>query len=357
MENLPEVGSLLVTLPWMANSLTRRPPDGSHWNEVSDAGSVHVQQGDVVLPDRPLAIYYLHSLRLPPGDVQAMPRVSSHRTVSKATIVYLFQTSKIKQNELGVWKLIRGQPKNSSGPEGDPWEAEGSSASQANRVPKQSNKQRKVNCRLASDVPDVFEDVIPNPQRLRGYESEEEDPEEREAPKSVSQQATDIVHNFPIQIFSKVPNRRGKNESWCTLTPSERMVIGVELFHDRSKPGHIFSCHVDFGYDRERWDKTVQVLFPTRVEHPVLRKKKIQGLDQLTVWLEWEMLLASVDGATAGKLVAEARKLVGKTWKWLPLFGKNHLWPTGVSNVPDTAKYHGPEKAGPWIVRNPRFRL
>lgn len=356
LDQLPEVGSLLVLLPWMANALLHRPEEGSHWDEVSHAGSVAVARAGQVVPDRPLAVYYLHSLRLR-SEPLVLPRLSSHRTISRDVIVYLFQTAKVKLSELEVWAVIRGEKQAAPRPPGDPWprHPDEPSGSLARLVPKQANKHRKVLCRLASEAPDVFEDALPQPQRRRGYESEDEDPEEREAPMSISKRVTAIFHNYPLQIFRKVSNKRGKNESWCTLSRSERQKIQDDIFCHRSEPRRVFSSYMDFGFDQDRWTKTVDVLFPTREEHPHLRDAKIQGLHQLAVWSEWQMLLAEVDPATADQIATEARRRVDETWQWLPLFAKGHLWSTGVSGLSHDTQEHGPERGGPWIVRNPRF--
>jgi hypothetical protein len=258
--------------------------------------------------------------------------------------------------ESGVRELIRGRPVIPLRPAGDPWGAEEPSALQAKLVPKQVNKQKKVYCRLASEAPDLFEGLIPEPQRRRAYDSEEEDPEEREEPVTADKKLSSIFHNYPVQIFSKVPNRRSPPVSWCLLSQSARLELKEQIFCDSAEPRRLFSSYVDYGFDREKWNKTVQVYFPTYGEHLKLQTPKIQGLSQLDIWTEWRILVEEADQAGRKKLVKVARKRVNDNWKWLPLFAKHHLWSTGTSSVPNTARYIGEDKGGPWIVRNPKFR-
>ncbi|KAF8597006.1 hypothetical protein BDV93DRAFT_562741 [Ceratobasidium sp. AG-I] len=356
LDKLPEVGSLIVECVWMANCLVHRPDEGSHWKEVCDAGSVHKQQGDRVVPDRPLVIWYLHSLYLGTED-DSMPRISSHRTISKATIVYLSNDSKTRLDDMGVYQLIKGTPAASRAtimPPGDPWGVEEPVPITANPVRSQMNKQRRVNKRVAEDLPDAFADLIPDAQRARRYESEDDDPEEREETVAISKRVTDIVFNYPIQIFAKAPNRKYSRENWCTLDESERMKVDFNIFCDRRRVNGLFIAHFSFGPDEDKWNKTVRAYFPTPAESQQLRATATQGLRQLGVWLDWESLLASVPEARSRLMVKQARGMVNDRWEWLPYLGKEHLWATGKSGA-KRATHFGTEEGGPWIVFNPRF--
>jgi hypothetical protein len=311
------------------------------------------------VPHRPLTIYYLHSLILAPN---ALPRLCSHRTISQATIIYLCGTSREKRTEMDVWRLIKGNPiaPTHDVSEGDPWRVSDAPVLHVATIGRQSNRQQRVKKTIAEDVPDAFADVIPEPEgeRVRRYDSEEEDPEEREGATRLSQQVTRITHNYPVQIFAKVPNRRGLDESWCLLDEEERDMVGFNIFCDKTRLPELFHSYVSVGYNADKWRKTVQAYFPTSAEQLAMRdpRKKIQGLVQLQAWSDWEFLLATVPPACAKTLVKETRDHVNKRWQWLPCLAKNHLWPTGMGSLSRAGRVVGPTEGGPWIVLNPRFR-
>ncbi|KAG8720475.1 hypothetical protein FRC08_000123 [Ceratobasidium sp. 394] len=348
---LPEVGSLLVLLVWMTNALVNRPDDGSHWNEVCDAGSVHTMKGNVAVPHRPLGIYYLHSLYLS-SDGSQLPRISSHRTITINTVVYLCGTAGDRNDQTSLWRLIQGEDATTTEPtrSSDPWQVSGPKERPVPGASRANNRQRRVTIRPIEDVDDAFANTIPNIERINHYDSEEEDDEVREEGPSLSQQVSEIVWTFPVQIFAKVPNRKG-GRSWCTIGKGDRCDITFDIFCEKGAPSYLFTSYVSHGRNYDKWHNTVNAYFPTRKEKIALGR--IQGLSQLSVWEDWESLLASIPPATAARIVKQTRDLVHREWRWLPWFTKGHLWSTGTRSM---GRVVGIENGGPWIVFNPRFK-
>jgi hypothetical protein len=352
----PTVGSFLILLAWMANALVNRPEDGSRWDEVRDSGSVHVARGGQVVPDRPLTAYFIHSLKL---NQAGFPRISGDRVISEDTILYLFSRLNDRQTVMGLHRLItRARLPNQDPDREDPWDVDGVQTVLAAQRIRNPNRQRLVRNQLVEDVADVFAKAIPEPERDDRCESEDDDPEEREGATPRSQLITTIIHTFPVQVFAKAPNRKGTKYSWCLLDSSEMLEVGFHIFSDKTRLRDLFVSYHLLPRNAERWRKTVETYFPTPAEHAMLRQKgkKIQGLDALQVWQDWETLLASVSIPEAKHMAAEARKYVGRHWRWLPAVYKNHLWATGSTNLPAGSKQVGCVKGGPWIVLNPAFR-
>ena len=360
LDQVAEVGSLVVFTVSMANCLVNRPNDGGTWNEVHDAGSVHKLEGGRVVAYRPLNLWYMHSLYFSPGDGN-LPRVTSHRTISKSTIVYLASTTRERLNLMGFFRLFTGDAHSKSKqsrPE-DPWGAE--EPLPVNPVGPQMNKQRNVKKRIDYDVPDQFEGQIPDAKRARGYESEDDDPEEREGSAPLSQMVTTLLHNFPLQVFDKAPNNRHANESWCTLDPAQKLQITFDIFADATRLPNLFTSYFDYGFDADKWDKTIAAWFPTLEEYEKLASAKVktQGIKQLSAWNEWGMLMASLPEDSRRASVKQVRQMVNKKWQWVPYFGNGRLWGTGLKTGTNV-KHVGLHKGGPWIVKNPRhprFRM
>ncbi|KAG8735480.1 hypothetical protein FRC10_010467 [Ceratobasidium sp. 414] len=373
--NLPEVGSLLIIVVWMLNALVNRPDDGGNYDQVNHAGSVHAIIDDSLVPIRPLGMYCLHSLRLCPNNAK-VPRISTHRTLPGEKVVYFCSSSREQRTSLDVLRLFRASPGGQARrPEPhDPWRV-GTADDRQIQVqpnpPRRPNRQRRVNIRPADDAPDVLAGRIVHVEQGERYSSEDDDHEEREAPMSLSQQVSNIVYAFPVQIFAKAPNRsrrknRGRHRgdddddddddkdggSWCTLEPEELAGITTDIFADVSKPDDVFVSHHNFGRDYDKWDKTVNTYFPTYEEREAMRP--IQGLSQLSVWEDWRTLLADAPPNVAAQMVREARRLVNTEWGWLPWCTKDHLWATGKAS--SRGRQQGPISGGPWIVYNPRFR-
>lgn len=350
---LPEVGSLLILLAWMTNALVNRPDEGSHWDEVRDSGSVHVDRDGHVVPARPLSIFYLHSLHLV-ADATQLPRLSSQRTISRDTIVYLCGSSKARRTTAEVIELFRGTRHNPTvaQPAGDAW----GDSDQENIVvgaPHVPNRQQRVTISLVDDVPDVFADELPQRQVIeQRYDSEDEDPEMREGETPLSQRVTNILHTYPLQVFKKVPNQRNGG-SWCTLQVAERYDITFDIFCDRNMPRILFTSYVDCGRDRERWDNTVRAWFPKFKERH--QSANVQGLKQLGVWQDWRTLLTDLTPKDGDTMVAATRKRINNEWKWLPWMAKNHLWATGTTSS-GVKKGDPSTPGGPWIIFNPRFK-
>ncbi|KAG8722659.1 hypothetical protein FRC08_014404 [Ceratobasidium sp. 394] len=360
LQQLPECGSLLIMLSWMANALVNRPDEGSHWDEVRDSGSVHRLAGGQLVPHQPLGAFHLHSLHLKPNR---LPRISSLRTVSKDTIVYLLRSADKSLMEMDIYNLFVGvKPPAPKVAEQDPWrEREGEP--QPTPTFRYANKQRIVRVTNAERVVDQFVGAIPEAERDERYSSEDEDYEERQRPTLRSQVLTDIIFNYPIQMFAKAPNRRlpvpdkdgNKETSWCSLTPKQMAEVKFEIFCSTERLGDAFKSHVIFGYEVEKWNGTVATLFPTLEE--ARTKTPTQGLDTLKVYTQFLDLLISLSPDEQANVVSQARQFVSERWAWLPYgASKSHLWASGTRNVPKYAtqvKEKGGLDGGPWIILNP----
>ncbi|KAG8739124.1 hypothetical protein FRC10_006122 [Ceratobasidium sp. 414] len=359
LRQLPEYGSLLIMLSWMANALVNRPDEGSHWDEVHDSGSVHRMVDGQLVPHRPLGAFYLHSLYLKPNRP---PRISSQRTVSIDTILYLFRSADKSLTEMDIYNLIAEvKPPGRETSEQDPW---GEQEGNLQTVPavRYSNKQRVVRVTAAEKAADQFAGAIREPEGDERYSSEDEDYEERERPTSRSQVLTDLIYNYPVQIFAKAPNRKvdkpvRKDEtlvSWCSLNAKERSEVKFDVFCSVERLNDAFKSYVSFGYDADRWTTTVETLFPTLQE---ARAGETQGLHTLRVYKQFLELLTTLPPDEQTNVVVQARQYVNERWLWLPYGApKGHLWATGKKNVPKCATHvTQPEhpEGGPWIVLNP----
>lgn len=256
---------------------------------------------------------------------------------------------------MGVYRLLVGDARSKAKEARpiDPWGAE--DPLPVNPVGTQMNKQRNVRKRIEEEVPDEFEGRIPDAKRARGYESEDEDPEEREASVPLSQQVTDLVHSYPIQVFAKVPNNRTAKESWCLLTEPKREKVTFDIFSDATGLPGIFTSYFNLGLDADKWDATVAAWFPTLEEYEKLSSPsvKTQGIKQLGVWKDWGTLMASTPEETRSAIVKQVRQMVNNKCQWLPFFGNGRLWGTGMK-VGTGVPHVGPHRGGPWIVKNPR---
>ncbi|KAG9098556.1 hypothetical protein FRC06_006227 [Ceratobasidium sp. 370] len=350
VDDIPEVCSLLVSLVWMANALVNRPDEGGTWNEVRDASSVHDMSEGGLVPVWPLQAHFLHSLRFTPNQP---PRLSSQRTVAIKTLLYLCSSKYPPITEAQLHTLVT-----------EPGEGESDLQPDVPDVPDQApivyplavpNKQRTVSTRTKARQPDMFADVLPEPERVRRYESEDEDYEERPRPTPRSQQLTDIMSNLPLQIFQKIPERKdvgrnGNKQSWCVLSKNSPL-IRPDVFRRLERISEAFPSHIDFGFNGDRWDATVRNLFPTILES----KKPTQGLHTLGARNDFVDLQRRLPVDERDEVVQYARKYVDEHWAWLP-YGvpRSHLWCTGIKSVPKYAVREGIE-GGPWIIKNPAF--
>ncbi|KAG9079473.1 hypothetical protein FRC06_007705, partial [Ceratobasidium sp. 370] len=270
--DLSESGSALVLLSWMANALLKRPAEGSHWDEVRDAGSVHTVFEGRLTAYRPLTQYYLHTLVMELGK---LPRISSQRTVSMSTLLYLFSKAgeTVELIRLHAMIVQEDPPRPPKRPATDPWasnEAGPPSVVQERR----NNRQRIVHTTSAVATEDKFQGLIPEPERAR-YPSEERDFEERERPTTNTQLLTDIIYDLPIQIFEKAPNHG--LESWCSLDPLERSEVSFDLFCSMDNLETALKSCVMFGSQRDKWDAAVANLFPT-IKESLTPRQNYSGL-------------------------------------------------------------------------------
>ncbi|KAG9123886.1 hypothetical protein FRC07_013620 [Ceratobasidium sp. 392] len=351
--DIEAVGSLLILLVYMANALVNRPDEGGNWDEVHDAGCVHKLESGVLVPVRPLGIFYLHSLSLP-KDTKSLPIIARNRTISRDTILYLCGSSPEERTPLAVLRLIQGDRKRVRNAEqiGDPWGVE-EPPSDHEFQPHRPNKHRRVNLVLDEDVPDVFATVLPYRLGRSRYDTEDDDYEAREEPVKLSKEVTKIVYTFPRQIIAKAPNKQGRQGSWLNMDPYERTQVKFDLFTDSSAPSRYFPSFNNFGRDADRWNATVTALFPSLKEKEDM--DKVQNLSQMSVWADWQTILLELSPKIAAMTVRETRKYVSDNWTWLPFYARKKLWVTGEPPSRNSCRQVG-SPGGPWIVFNPKFR-
>ncbi|KAG8782048.1 hypothetical protein FRC12_021263 [Ceratobasidium sp. 428] len=360
LRELPEVGTLLVVLIFMATALVQRPQDGGNFDEARDSASVHIQRGRLVVPDVPLGYFTLHSLHLSQAHPQTLPRISSHRTISRDTIIYLCGTGPENRTELSFLSLMRGSRKRPRNPadEGDAWGVVQPQVPRAAK-PYASNKQQRVIASLSTPPPDVFAALIPDLPRGVRYPSEGLDNELRDMGDALSQRITTIVFTYALQVFLKAPKRKEQGVSWLAeeAFQDSEGEANFNTLKDPFGPDLLFTSYINHGRDSSKWNSTLAAWFPTLDEKANMEKgTKLQGFPQLTVWKDWEILLADLTPEEERNVVRIVRRYVSERWTWLPYYTKLKLWVTGRTASDKTTQQVGYEKGGPWIVYNPRFR-
>ncbi|KAF8735624.1 hypothetical protein RHS02_06446, partial [Rhizoctonia solani] len=359
-----EYASLVITIIWMTNALVNRPDDGGHWNEVRDSALVHGEVDGWVVPLRDLTMFNLSCMHFDSD----LPRMSSQRTISLETILYLFSADRRLSLTMLVSKLQGRDSKSTDGNKAneskriteDVWglEDEEDVLSVAVRVvpaPRRGNRQQTVSYPKPDEAPNLFEGVeLPVQEARVRYASEEYDPEQRETGPTLEQRLSTLLHQFPPQIIAKAPNMKGRDCSWCSLSPYD---ASFETFRNASMPDTIFSSWVDCGYNEDRWRTTINAYLPTLKEHDLLigkRSNSLQGLHCLEVWRdEWPTLLNKFDAKARAEIIKQARNRIHLEWRWAPWFSSNKLWKSGLVGA---KKLKGDQEGGPWIVFNPKFR-
>ncbi|EUC53976.1 hypothetical protein RSOL_023940, partial [Rhizoctonia solani AG-3 Rhs1AP] len=319
LDQLSESGTLLLQMVWMINALVNRPDRGKNWDEVRDKACVHQMFGGLLVPARPLGAVFLPAIRF---KINKQPRVSSQRTISIDTICYLLSDKKHRATDWEVFSLITGarqkRPREEDGP---------TPGDKALLAPRYANKQRRVVIMSSEVAEDQFAHVMPQLGR-EDYSSEEEDPEERESTRKHSMILTG-----------------SRDGSWCKLSPQERAGVKFDFFASLDNLHRAFPSHVRFRADLDKWQKTVNILFPTAED-----EKKYQGVSTLSVRRDYQSILKEVPSDQRDDLIQNVRNYVSEKWVWLPYGApKGHLWATG--KAPAHAEQVG--EPGPWIIFNP----
>ncbi|KAF8749859.1 hypothetical protein RHS01_09723 [Rhizoctonia solani] len=206
--------------------------------------------------------------------------------------------------------------------------------------------------------------LVPTPNPLAGpnyaqdqdtYSSEEEDQAEQESASPFKNMLWDIISNYPIQIMNKAPNRSQARESWCQLGSNKLAGVTHDFFTSMENLTRAFESYYLFPADLSKWDATVAHLFPL-IQGSTGNLERQQGVSNLGVVVEFCTMQLALPESSQAQMVQDARQYVSAHWAWLPIgTGKNHLWSTGVSNVPKSAQQVGPLKGGPWMICNPRL--
>jgi hypothetical protein len=155
-------------------------------------------------------------------------------------------------------------------------------------------------------------------------------------------------------MMAKAPNRSNNQGSWCALTARERTSIPFDFFGSLNNLTLAFPIHFLFQPDYDKWQKTVQCLFPTAEEYGV--NQGGQGLSTLSVRERFVEMQTGMSITQQEAMVKGVREHVSRAWVWLPnIAGKGHLWPTGARGVLKSAQAVGNPPGGPWIIQNPLF--
>ncbi|CEL53170.1 hypothetical protein RSOLAG1IB_11302 [Rhizoctonia solani AG-1 IB] len=346
-KRLQEVGTLLLVLVYMINALVNRPDTGSNWDQVHDAACVQLLIDHKPVPIRPLGALFLPAIVFH-SDKQ--PRASSQRTLPRDRVQYLLGNRDEMVNDMDVYYLMTKTSKKRLHEEDSRPQVNGATALVGPRI---ANKQRRVVIMSNEEANDAFAHLVPEPEPEE-YSSAEEDPEEREEEAPLSRHLSELVNSYPIQMMAKAPNRSNNQGSWCTLSARERTTIPFDFFGTLDNLTHAFPIHFLFQPDYDKWQKTVQCLFPTAEEYGV--NLGGQGLSTLSVRERFVEMQTGMSVAQQEAMVKGVREHVSRAWVWLPnIAGKGHLWPTGARGVLKSAQAVGNPPGGPWIIQNPLF--
>ncbi|GAB1523791.1 hypothetical protein RhiTH_006941 [Rhizoctonia solani] len=349
LNRLAVAGTLLIIMEYMMNALVNRPASGGTWDQVHDAACVKEMRGNELVPTRKLGALFLPKIHF---EKNKQPRVSRQRVLDQAIILYLLGPQGQSLSSIMAFNKIVGVNLRKRPRDEDPcpWES-GAQNSSAAPI---SNKQRLVTIRSTHDTanplagPDYAQDQDT-------YSSEEEDQAEQESASPFKNMLWDIISNYPIQIMNKAPNRSQARESWCRLGNDELAGVTHDFFTSMENLTRAFELYYLFPADLSKWDATVAHLFPL-IQGSTGNLERRQGVSNLGVVVEFCTMQLALPESSRAQMVQDARRYVSAHWAWLPIgTGKNHLWSTGVSNVPKSAQQVGPLKGGPWMIRNPRL--
>jgi hypothetical protein len=363
MKFVPQVSSLIVLLVWMANALANRPEDGGTWNEVRDSGSVHrTKENGEVEAYRPLGCYMLHSLVRTPTY-----RISGLRTIEVPSILRLASTKRHTLKSMtDLYLMLNTIGESSLGKRAASfveWGDEPAGVLIPGRTGRSNKQRRNIDMAPDAPAPAVFgsqpaQIAIPgfDEQEEEGCTSEEDDDEEREQGTVTYEELSELLHRVAVQIFSKVPNHTS-GDSYCRLSEAKKLDITNDVFMTRSTLATTWRAYTLFT-DSGKWEKTVQRLFPTRLEYNEMTHNrdggeiKVQGLHGMEFWRTWQTILHRVTPQLEKAIVRAMRARVNSTWGWFPAIEGGKLFNTGKK-----AKGHyGDWPTGPWIACNPRFQ-
>ncbi|KAF8676166.1 hypothetical protein RHS04_06569 [Rhizoctonia solani] len=250
--------SLVITIIWMTNALVNCPDKGGHWNKVRDSALVHGEVDGWVVPLCNLTMFNLSCMHFDSD----LPHMSSQRTISLETILYLFLVDRRLSLTMLVSKLQGRDSKSTDGNKAnkskqitkDVWGLEDkedvlSVAVQVVPAPCRGNRQQTVSYPKPDEAPNLFKGVeLPMQEAWVRYASKEYNPKQRKTGPTLKQQLLTLLHQFPPQIIAKAPNMKGRDCSWCSLPPYD---ASFETFRNASMPDTIFSSWVNCGYNKD----------------------------------------------------------------------------------------------------------
>ncbi|KAG8691127.1 hypothetical protein FRC11_006612 [Ceratobasidium sp. 423] len=353
MKNLPAVASLIVLLVWMTNALVNRPDDGGKWDKVHNAGCVHSLIDGELVANRPLIMYNIHSLKY---TSKGIPRLSGQRLIPEDVLLYVVDPT--RENKLSLLQLCdlinetdRPRRAASNNRNAITWGAGDEVELPSTAAPPRSTKQRMVLTCAEGPAPNHFPNLPPLPPRHDDPDSAREGSEDDERPRhTLQEQLSRIIHNYPVQVFGKVPNCQGLKRSWCTL----ELPVQSDIFEDADTVADMFLSIYSLGKDSSWWEKTVNGWFPTKAE--LKDRPNLQGLDKMGVLQELKTIFKQHDEKWNTIIVEKLRKHANEKWRWMPALVGGHLWRT-VKTPPACARQIGEIAGGPCIVFNPQFPL
>ncbi|KAG8721161.1 hypothetical protein FRC09_008340 [Ceratobasidium sp. 395] len=361
--HLSEILSLVVILVWMANAIACAPKSGGTWDEVRDAGSVHkldpATQEAVAVQE--LGHYTLHSLRQ-----DTVFRLSGHRVISDRTLLHAVFPGRKDAGVEDLYVLLF-DPMENPGALQPPisWEDEPALVLEplAKVQPASNNRRRRITLDVEEKQPLLFgtsEGQIPIPgienQVINVDASDDEDTEVRATRLVTYEEVSNLVQKVAIQVFDKAPNHTTSNTSYCRLSGAEKSALTNQIFSSSSDLKSVWHSYTLF-HDQDKWDKTVQRLFPDLAEFRSMTRNKdgkeikIQGLSGMSFWMSWHVLLLRCSPGLREEVVQAVRFYINHDWHWFPVIEGNKLWNTAAK----VRGHYGEWKTGPWLARNPRL--
>lgn len=358
--NIPEVGSLVILLIWMANALANRPSSGGSWDVVRDSGSVHrLNHVGEAVPDRPLVFYTLHSLHKQP-----VHRLSSQRTIDTDIMLRLVSSKGHLATMTDFFLMLNPVMEKKRNVEMVDWNDEPARVCTAPLQPTSNNKRRRINLVPTNPGPQVFghgEGQVAidglDQEDDQHYASEEEDPEHRTVAGLSHEELSELVNQVAIQIFAKAPNHQQSRKSYCLLDPAAKLQVTNHIFETRDTLATTWRAYTLFT-DFDKWDNTVKRLFPTGAEYAEMTTDsqgntiKPQGLYSMGFWRTWQGILDRAPANTEEKIVRAMRNYIHSSWRWFPAIEGGKLWNTAKK---PRQPHFGEWENGPWIACNPRF--
>ncbi|GAB1526324.1 hypothetical protein RhiTH_009491 [Rhizoctonia solani] len=323
--------TLILGLTWMANALMSRPKEGGEWDVLRDTLSVHKVADGVLVPDRPLEIFYLHSLVWDP-----CPRVSTHRYLSLKSIMSLLGLARGAADSKLVGLLLGNRKRKSVARAVEPASNERDNneveVGETSFVRVIVSRAARMVTHIDSNAPTVFTaaEASEMPQAVveHQYASEAEDPEQQHDSLSNFRSMESIFQRMAAEILRKVPST-AQGRSWRLISEAEAKKAQWSALCDSTQLPQLMVGWVQTA-DKIAWNTTIDRLFPTLEmwrAKTANGKNYMQNLSTCSWFRDYEEILKDTGLTEADKdaITERARKKLRET-KWLPKGAGDRLW-------------------------------